>query len=392
MPKVYVSVTCLLILVAILGCRDEGYEKKKDTKETMVSTRITALPKTIISPKDNPPSPEKEELGKLLFFDPILSGNKDVACATCHHPSTGYAEFLDLSIGPNAEGLGSRRKFKTDHDIPLVKRNAQTVINTAFNGINASHKYDPENATMFWDDRAKSLEKQALEPIKAFEEMRGHGYTEEEILDEVVDRLKAIPEYEKLFEAAFGEVSITIENMAKAIAAFERTLVTNNSRFDKYMRGDDEAILISEKEGFELFKKVGCVNCHNGPMFSDYKMHVLGAPENNKLGYIDAGFKDTFAFRTPTLRNLRFTAPYMHNGSLPNLQRVLEFYEDISNGKVRNTNVPKEKFDPFVRELELSVKEMSLIISFLNTLNDDSFSKEIPEAVPSDLSVGGNIE
>ncbi len=392
MPKVYVYVTCLLILVTIFGCRDEGYEKKKDTKETMVSTRITALPKTIISPKDNPSSLEKEELGKLLFFDPILSGNKDVACATCHHPTTGYAEFLDLSIGPNAKGLGSRRKFNADNDIPLVKRNAQTVINTAFNGINASHTYDPENATMFWDDRAKSLEKQALEPIKAFEEMRGHGYAEDEILEVVVARLREIPEYVELFENAFGKETISIENMSKAIAAFERTLVTNNSRFDEYMRGDDEAILISEKEGFELFKKVGCVNCHNGPMFSDYKMHVLGAPENNRLGYIDTGFNDTFAFRTPTLRNLRFTAPYMHNGSLPNLQRVLEFYEDISNGKVRNPNVPKEKFDPFVRELELSVKEMSLIISFLNTLNDDSFSKEIPEAVPSGLSVGGNIE
>ncbi len=122
----------------------------------------------------------------MLFFDPILSGNKDVACATCHHPNTGYAEFLDISIGTNAKGLGSSRKFNTPNDIPFVKRNSQTIINTAFNGINTYNKYNPEDAPMFWDDRVKSLELQALEPIKAFEEMRGHGFDETEILDEIV--------------------------------------------------------------------------------------------------------------------------------------------------------------------------------------------------------------
>lgn len=387
---------CKLVLFAFLGllmgnCGEDKYVKIiKDVPK--VSTAITALPETIKFPKDNPPSEEKELLGRLLFFDPILSGNKDVACATCHHPNNGYAEFLDISIGTNAHGLGSKRKFNSPNDIPFVKRNSQTVINTAFNGIDTRDRYDPENAPMFWDDRAKSLEKQALEPIKAFEEMRGHGFEETEILDEVVRRLREIPEYQELFTDAFGEETpITIENLGKAIAAFERTLVTNNSRFDKYMRGNDTAILLSEKDGFELFKSVGCVNCHNGPMFSDYKVHVLGVPENKKLPIADAGVKDSFGFRTPTLRNLRFTAPYMHNGSLKNLKQVLEFYEDISNGKERNKLVSKEQFDPFVRELNLSVKEMSLIISFLNTLNDDSFDKTIPETVPSGLPVGGNI-
>ena len=245
---------------------------------------------------------------------------------------------------------------------------------------------------MFWDERAKSLEKQALEPIKALEEMRGKNFSEDEILNVVVERLKEIPEYQKLFEQAFEKNnSVTIENLSKAIAAFERTLVTNNSRFDQYMRGDKDAIHISEKDGFELFKSVGCINCHNGPMFSDFKPHVIGVPRNNKLPEVDKGIADTFAFRTPTLRNLRFTAPYMHNGSLTTLKRVLEFYEDIANGKERNVDVPSENFDPLVRELKLSVKEMSLIISFLNTLNDENFDKEIPESVPSGLPVGGNI-
>lgn len=374
-----------------VGCSDSKTKKIPVKEVKKISTAISALPTKVKDPHDNVNSPEKRELGRMLFFDPILSGNKDVACATCHHPNTGYAEFLDISIGANAKGLGSKRKFNTPNDIPFVKRNAQTVINTAFNGINTYNKYDPEDAPMFWDDRVKSLELQALEPIKTFEEMRGHGFDETEILDVVVNRLNQIPEYQQMFKTAFGNDGISIENLGKAIATFERSLVTNNSRFDQYMRGDIDAILISEKEGFELFKKVGCVNCHNGPMFSDYKIHVLGVPQNNKLEIPDAGVKDSFGFRTASLRNLRYTAPYMHNGSLRTLKRVLEFYEDISNGKSRNPLVPKEQFDPFVRELEFGVKEMSLIISFLNTLNDDDFDKTIPQKVPSGLAVGGNI-
>ncbi|WP_226983010.1 cytochrome-c peroxidase [Zobellia nedashkovskayae] len=377
----------------LIGCGSNEKKQVKTSNKTRVVTTYTALPRTVKSPADNPSTPEKEALGKLLFYDPILSGNKDVACATCHHPNNGYAEFLDISIGPNASGLGTQRKFNASNDIPFVKRNAQTIINSAYNGMDAFGNYEPSEATMFWDDRAKSLEKQALEPIKAFEEMRGHGFTEDNILQVVVDRIKDIPEYQKFFASVFDEPdAVSVDNLAKAIAAFERSLVTNNSRFDQYMRGDQDAILISEKEGFELFKSVGCVNCHNGPMFSDYKMHVLGAPENNKLARPDAGFKDTFAFRTPTLRNLRFTPPYMHNGSLSSLKKVLEFYEDIANGKERNEHVSVQKYDPFVRELDLSVKEMSQIISFLNTLNDTDFDKTIPERVPSGLAVGGNIQ
>ena len=387
------TITVLLVqLVLITGCGDAVSKKKLVKNVPKVSTAISALPKEVKSPRDNPLTQEKLELGRLLFYDPILSGGKDVACATCHHPDNGYAEFLDISIGPNSRGLGSKRAFNTPNDIPFVKRNAQTILNSAYNGIDTYNRYDPSDAPMFWDERVKSLETQALEPIKAFEEMRGHGFTEDEILDEVVRRLKEIPEYRDRFRSVFGVEGITSENLGKAIAAFERSLVTNNSRFDQYMRGDNDAILISEKEGFELFKKVGCVNCHNGPMFSDYKIHVLGTPPNKKLPEPDMGVKDSFGFRTPTLRNLRFTAPYMHNGSLASLKRVLEFYEDISNGKTRHPLVPKEQFDPFVRELNLTVKEMSLIISFLNTLNEEDFDRSIPEKVPSGLPVGGNIQ
>ncbi|MCB0629734.1 MAG: cytochrome-c peroxidase, partial [Lewinella sp.] len=233
---------------------------------------------------------------------------------------------------------------------------------------------------------------QALEPIKTLEEMRGRHFSEEEILDEVVRRVKAIPEYNELFRKAFpAQEPVNVINLSRAIAAFERSLVTNNSRFDQYMRGDKDAISLNEKNGFELFKKAGCANCHNGPMFSDYKMHVLGVPGNDKLPEPDQGFEAQFAFRTPSLRNLRFTAPYMHNGELKTLQKVLEFYQDISMGKNRNPDIPNELQDTLIGEIELSVRDMAPIISFFNTLNDDSFDKEVPKQVPSRLMVAGNI-
>ncbi len=384
----------LMFAFVITSCNSENKKKTEVYTEVVkIDTRINALPLKIKHPVNNPQSEEKINLGRLLFFDPILSGDKDVACATCHHPNNGYAEFRDLSIGANGKGFGINRKFNTPNNIPFVKRNAHTVLNTAFNGITPSKHYNPENAPMFWDSRVNSLETQAIEPIKALEEMRGINYTEEEILNEVVLRIKEISEYQKLFKKAFrGNNSISIENIGKAIATYERTLVTNNSRFDKYMRGDTNSISLGEREGFEVFKKVGCANCHNGPMFSDYKVHTLSVPENDKLSKADDGFEHKFSFRTPTLRNLRFTAPYMHNGTLPSLQRVLEFYEDLSFNKSRNNKVAENTIDTLAKNLTIKVKDMSLIISFLNTLNDESFDKTIPEKVPSGLEVGGNIK
>jgi cytochrome c peroxidase len=350
------------------------------------------LPKTVLSPKNNPTTPKKVALGKLLFYDPILSGNKDVACATCHHPEFGYSELKDISIGVNGEGLGNNRRFKKPNDIPFVKRNAHTILNTAFNGIKINGEYNPENAAMFWDLREQSLEDQALAPIKSFEEMRGHSFTEENILDTIVNRLQNIPEYLTYFKEVFETSEpISSTNLAKAIAAFERTLVTNNSRFDQYMAGDSTALSLSEKEGFKLFKKAKCTNCHSGPMFSDFKIHVLGVPDNKKLSYSDDGFEKTYGFRTPTLRNLRYTAPYMHNGKFKGLQEVLEFYEDISSGVAKNQYVSYQQIDSLIKKVNIKVIDMKPIISFFNSLNDDNFDKTIPEKVPSKLPVGGNI-
>ena len=355
------------------------------------SSDFAALPQTVTTPADNQASEAKVELGKLLFWDPILSGDQDVACATCHHPDFGYAENLDISIGVNGVGLGSGRHFNTPNSIPFVQRNSQTVLNTAFNGIDSEGHYDPATAPMFWDVRAQGLEEQALMPILTYEEMRGLAYSEEEIIDTVVERLESVPEYRSLFGNAFGGGEITSENLGKALAAFQRTLVANNSPFDRYMRGDRTAMTRFQIEGMRQFQRVGCIDCHSGPMFSDYQTHVIGVPDNGKLRESDRGTNQTYAFRTASLRNLAYTAPYMHSGVFRDLDDVLDFYDD-GRGRRRNRVVDRNQLDPLFRRLDDVDDEEDEIIAFLGALNDDSFDKTIPAEVPSGLNPGGLID
>jgi cytochrome c peroxidase len=353
----------------------------------------SALPPTPQAPKDNPTTPAKVALGRLLFWDPLLSGPQDVACATCHHPQNGYAEDRDLSLGVTGIGLGKSRRQAPGSSIPIVKRNSPTVLNIAFSGSDQSGSYDPVTAPMFWDMRVKSLELQALEPLKANEEMRGNTYPDDEALAKVVAKLQANAEYRSLFARAFGSAqSVNAENLGRAIAAFERTLLANNSPFDRYMRGDRSAMTEEQVSGMQRFERVGCIKCHNGPMFSDYKLHVMGVPDNPALPASDDGAQNTYAFRTPTLRNLNFTGPYEHNGMFRTLSAVVGFYEDARTGRSRNPNVSSEKLDPLVRELGDFDEEDVDLIAFLRALSDDSFDKTIPERVPSGLPVGGKIQ
>jgi cytochrome c peroxidase len=244
---------------------------------------------------------------------------------------------------------------------------------------------------MFWDLRAVSLEAQALEPIKSFEEMRGDAYTEAEALPAVTARLAGVAEYRTLFNRAFGgSRPVTAENVGKALAAFERTLTANKAPFDRYMRGDLTAMTIEQVRGMEQFNRVGCANCHTGPMFSDFKAHVLGVPDNAKLSSSDAGIASSYAFRTPTLRNLRSTAPYMHNGTFQTLQEVLGFYR-TGRRRPLNPNVQRDRLDPLLAQVNVGRSRFD-ILEFLNALNDDGFDKQIPSRVPSGLRPGGNIQ
>jgi len=343
------------------------------------------LPRTIIYPSNNQPSLEKKELGRLLFWDPILSGNKDVACVSCHHPEHGYAEQLELSIGVGGVGLSKDRKNGT-----LIKRNAPTIINVAYNGILPGKTYIPDAAPMFWDNRVLSLENQAIQPILSKEEMRGSSIAEDAIIDTILHRLNAIPEYKLRFQEVFGEDGITEENVGKAIANFERSLVANNSRFDQYANGDMNALTALELRGMINFTEVGCANCHNGPMFSNFELHVLTVPENQKLETPDKGNGD-FAFRTPTLRNLDFTAPYMHNGVFNSLDEVMAFYDDVDD-ESQNPNVSSQNKDKKLGDLNIPDDKVASIIAFLKSLNDENFDDTILTEVPSKLQAGGNIQ
>jgi cytochrome c peroxidase len=362
-----------------------------------------------------------QHLGRLLFWDPILSGTRDTACATCHHPDFAYADGRDLSRGTGASGLGPKRVDISKGQVPVVKRNSPTILNVAFNGFDDDDDGDGRGrrrfggsspsviqarAPMFWDSRIRSLETQALEPIKALEEMRGHAYPEAEAVETVVARIGKIPEYVALFQEAFGPgTAVDAPRLADAIAAFERSLVAMNSPFDRFRAGDFDALTAQQRRGLETFDEVGCDRCHDGVMFSDFDHHAEGVREHPLLAQPDPG-AGRFRFRTPSLRNVALTAPYMHNGILPTLRDVLRFYD---TGRSENPNVSDEgdrgrdrdrgRADngiarvsgQFRRVDNMSEGEMEDIIAFLNALTDSSFDRTIPARVPSGLPPGGLI-
>lgn len=381
----------LLLQLSLESCREKkpasSAGKTRRVPETLEV--LASLPETAPFPADNPYTPDKAELGRLLFYDPVLSGNQDVSCASCHHPDFGFSDAQEISIGVNGSGTGPSRRFRMPNAIPFVKRNAQTVLNTAFNGFTRHAAPDPSAAPMFWDIRVNSLEKQALEPIKALEEMRGDRIPAAAILDLVIKRLNAIPEYRKRFAQAFPETDpLNATNLAKAIATYERTLINPDTRFDRYMRGEKTALSSFEIDGLNAFLRSGCAQCHNGPMFSDYQFHVLSVPDNPKRNSIDSGKDNRFAFRTASLRNLAYTYPYMHSGKFESLQQVLEFYEDLGNRKAANPAVTIEQTDTLLRNLSVNFKEIKLIEAFLGSLSTKKTDR-IPLRVPSGLKPVG---
>jgi cytochrome c peroxidase len=363
---------------------------------------FSALPQSAPAPSDNPTTPDKVALGRLLFWDPILSGRQDIACATCHHPTYGYSDGRDLPIGTGGTGVGPSRTFPGNAG-PIVKRNSQTILDVAFNGIDARGRVDPTQAPMFWDSRAHGLEAQALVPIESFEEMRGQAW-EGSGVAAAVARVGRIREYRRLFERAFrGPDPVTAVNLSRAIAAYERSLVVTDTPFDRYMRGDRSAMTDVEIRGMDAFENHGCALCHNGPMFSDYKLHVLGVSDNSKLGDYDPGAEHRHAFRTASLRNLATTAPYMHSGLIADLGSAVGFYKTVGgfagllmhfdkprvlNGHlVLGSPVGRDQLDPLLRQVSVN-SELDDIVAFLGALNG-SFDRTIPPRVPSGLTPGG---
>ncbi|MDF1695199.1 MAG: cytochrome c peroxidase [Saprospiraceae bacterium] len=333
---------------------------------------ISALPEVAPAPKDNPITKEKIELGKKLFFDPILSANNKISCATCHSPKKGFADGLDRSNG-FSNGL-------------KTKRNAPTILNAVFNGIDLAGNLDPGNSPQFYDNRALSLEQQCIGPLLNPEEMKGTELSKENYIEFLEQEVTQIKAYRTLFYRAFSDSTATIDRITKAIATYERTLITPNSPFDRYMRGDLNAMTEKQIKGMRAFITTGCNNCHSGPMFSDYKLYVLGVEDHPGLQNYDKG-DGRYAFRTPTLRNLSYTAPYMHNGSESSIEKVMSFYQ---RKRSKHPEVSKKDLAPEFRDLKLNPFDRSKtkeIIAFLEALNDPNFDQSIPVSVPSGLSI-----
>ena len=340
--------------------------------EPLPNTQIEALPASAALPGD---TPAKIALGRLLFFDPILSATRDVSCATCHHPQHGWADGRPTPLGVHASGVGPSRKLVQGAAFLPLTRNTPTILNAAFNGIESGKPFDPSKSPMFWDNRVRSLEAQAMAPIRQREEMRGDVCSEAEAVPAMVERLKSIPEYVKLFQT-----EITAEKVTQAIAAYDRTLITPDSPFDRFMHGDKTAMTAEQQKGMAAFQKAGCALCHNGPMLSDFKLH--------SIGLTDSATNRT-EFRTPSLRNLKHTAPYMHHGGSTTLDEVLLFYDRLMDhaaetleGGDTGTLPP---LDPLLRQMNMLPEDHAPIKAFLESLNSDDYDKSVPERVPSGL-------
>ncbi|MBT7942417.1 MAG: cytochrome-c peroxidase [Alphaproteobacteria bacterium] len=328
-------------------------------------------------PTDNAQTAEKIELGKLLFFDSRIGGDASVSCADCHAPKQGWGFNDPLSRG---------------YPGVVHWRNSQTVINSAYLG------------KLFWTGSAKSLENQA--PSAALGAVSGNGER-----DMVEARLAFIPEYVKRFNKVFGDEWPKVNNTWKAIAAFERTLIQDNTPFDKYMRGDKKALSAEQKRGLKLFQgKANCIECHNGPLLTDEKYYNLGVPRAEEwldqgLAQItfryeqyakgvteemyrsvkdDAGLyyrtkqkRDKGKFRTPPLRYTAYTAPFMHNGSFFEFSEVVDFYND--GGGTNEFAANKTKL---LKPLGLSDEEKEDLVAFLESLSGPEIKFTTPKLPP----------
>ncbi len=292
-------------------------------------------------PNDNPLTEEGIELGKKLFFDPILSGNNRLSCADCHFQSSAFSDPARFSIG--IEGVAG-------------EFNASAIINPAW------------NTTNFWDGRAISLEEQALGPVTSFIELHAPSW------QAVTDKLMAHSQYRDLFKMAFNTDKIDSSHVVKAIAQFERTLISGNSKFDKFLQY--EALLTpSELRGKEIFntEKGDCFHCHSYPLFTSNEFHNNGLDPEHLMHEgryrVTRDVNDLGKFKSPTLRNVELSAPYMHDGRFQTLEEVIEHY----NFGGHNSST----IDPLMKKvgigLGLSEQDKQDLLNFLKTLTDTAF-------------------
>ena len=305
----------------------------------------------INTPADNPTNDAKVELGRLLFFDPVLSENNELSCASCHQPDKGFSDGRTVPLGMNGTSL---------------TRNSPTLWNVGY------------AQNLFWDGRLESLEAQAEQPLTHPDEM---GVIDTAALEK---EIQAIAAYEALFIEAFNGEQVSLENIEKALAAFQRTLISNDSPFDRYAAGEFGALTAQQRRGLALFRSgaTRCFECHTAPTFASDTFRVVGvdSPDPGRAAIVDDGLHG--AFKVPTLRNIALTAPYMHDGSFETLEEVITFYSD-GGGHAHDA----ENVDVFVNSFDLNDQELADMVSFLHALTDESKMPSIPQMVPSGLPV-----
>ncbi len=333
-------------------------------------------------PLDNPQTKEKIELGKLLFFDPRIGGDASTGCSTCHEPNQGWAFSDDFSRG---------------YPSTVHWRNSQSIVNSAYLG------------KLFWAGSSKSLEGQARSAARGG--VAGNGEA-----DVMETRLAFIPEYTKRFKQVFGTDKPLIRDVWRAIAAFERTMIHNDTPVDRFLKGDAKALSDGQKRGMKLFNgKAACIQCHNGDQATDQAYHNLGVPrpvrwEEDSLAQItfrfeqyakgvtqemyrkikdDAGLyyrtkqkTDMGKFRTPPLRYTKYTAPYMHNGAFWDLREVVEFYNAGGGDNEFTDGTFAKNKSPLIKPLGLSDEEIDDLVAFLEAFSGEEIKMTPPKLPP----------
>jgi cytochrome c peroxidase len=329
-----------ILLISQVSALSVNSAHGTDTSDHLQLLKKYVRPASIPSPVDNASTSERVVLGRALFFDPRLSASNWISCGTCHNPALSWGDGL-------AKGLG--------HGMKQLGRRTPTVLNLAW------------APALFWDGRAGTLEEQALGPIKAPGEMNLP-------VQKMIEKIDTIAAYKPHFDKAYPHEAINEKTVAKAIAAFERTLVSGKAPFDEWMAGDESAISEPAKRGFVLFNTKGnCVQCHSGWRFTDDSFHDIGVTGADRGR--GAMFKNVqavqFAFKTPTLRNVDHRAPYMHNGTEKTLEDVIELY----NGGGR---VKRPSLTTLIKPLNFTAQEKHGLVAFLKTLTGKDTPVEFP--------------
>ncbi len=326
------------LIVVAFACQPEEFQSQIPEPSPYNFPVLANFP-PVPEPDENPTTLEGVALGRKLFFDPVLSGDNTMSCSSCHTPGIGFTDSTAVSVG--IDGIGG-------------KRNSMSLVNLAY------------AESFFWDGRSPSLEAQALDPVTDPIELH-------EEWPNAVAEIKGSQEYQALFLKAFGDQEIDRNLVAKAIAQFERTLISGNSRFDQFLRGE-ENLTPSELNGFNIYntEKGDCFHCHGPILFTDHLFHNNGLDSvfsDSGRAKVTGIAADLGKFKTPSLRNIEVSGPYMHDGRFETLEEVIEHYN--SGGK------PSATIDPLMKNvgtgLGLSPQEKADLKAFLLTLTDEEY-------------------